>query len=545
MKRILVVLLALVMVLCFTACSTPETLQELVKRIAPDVNDSPIMGEIETSLDTSIFEYELPDISKYPLSTEGNADINVEIAVPDTGITDFITEVARKFNSLQNKVNSKTVSVSILPMDPNLLLDYILYDEYIPKAYVSPSEMWGEIVSAYGIKARLITNHLAKDIIGIIIKEDKYRDIEKKYEDISTETIIVASNNEDLLIGYPDPYRIPTGLNFVITMLSHFDSVNPNSMEAAGNFMEFQKAIPFSYYTTEQMIQATNVGILDSFPVSYQSYLSIPDMSENYKFIPLGVRQDNPLYAIGDISEEEYSILEMFANFCQSKENEAIARDKYHLNSYNGYESDVPNYSGDVILSALQIWKSEKDIINPVIAIFVTDISGSMRGDPIAKEITSLINASQYINSNNMIGLISYSNSVFINLKPQQFNKTQQKYFIGEVNDLKEDGGGTATYNAVAVALDQLLKVKEQYPEGKMMMVVLSDGKANAGYSFNVIKSFIEGKGVVINTIAYGANASSLEELKKLSELTGGVSLNAEDYDDISYLLKTLFNSQT
>ena len=85
--------------------------------------------------------------------------------------------------------------------------------------------------------------------------------------------------------------------------------------------------------------------------------------------------------------------------------------------------------------------------------MFVTDVSGSMLGAPITALQNSLINAMQYINNSNYVGLVSYSDDVNILLPIKQFDAEQQSYFKGAVQAL-HPSGGTATFDGVCVALD-------------------------------------------------------------------------------------------
>ncbi len=100
--------------------------------------------------------------------------------------------------------------------------------------------------------------------------------------------------------------------------------------------------------------------------------------------------------------------------------------------------------------------------------------------------------------------------------------------------------GSTATFDGVAVAADMLIKAKEQNPDAKVMMFVLSDGETNTGCTLKEISSIIQALEIPIYTIGYNAD---LEELAKLSAINEAASVNA-DSDDVVYALKNLFNAQ-
>ena len=86
----------------------------------------------------------------------------------------------------------------------------------------------------------------------------------------------------------------------------------------------------------------------------------------------------------------------------------------------------------------------------------------------------------KYINSDNYIGLVSYSNDVTIELPIGKFDLNQQSLFKGAVENLYANGG-TATFDGICVAMDMINKAMEQYPDAKPMLFVLSDGETNSG----------------------------------------------------------------
>lgn len=57
-------------------------------------------------------------------------------------------------------------------------------------------------------------------------------------------------------------------------------------------------------YTTLQMKDAAESGVLDGFIMEYQTYTNNADLKK-YIFTPFGVRHDNPVYSIGTLSKEK------------------------------------------------------------------------------------------------------------------------------------------------------------------------------------------------------------------------------------------------
>ncbi len=416
-------------------------------------------------------------------------------------------------------------------------MDYISSGKYVPQAYTPSNELWGEMVEADGVDIHLIDDRLVSNTAGILINKDTYSEVESKYGSVSINTVIQATVDGTIAMGYTNPYASSTGLNFLVSALNCFDSTDMLSASSVEAFVEFQANVPFVAYTTLQMREAAESGALDAFILESQTVYNDPSL-KNYKFVPFGVEHNNPIYSLGTLSNTEQEVLLKFVEYCKNDKSQKLA-DKYGFNQDFGYSSNIPEISGASLISAQKLWKEEKDAGKPVIAVFVADTSGSMDGEPIAQLKKSLINASQYIGEDNYIGLVTYSSDVHINLPIDKFNLNHRAYFTGAVEDISPFGS-TGTFDGVAVAADMLLNAKEQHPDAKIMMFVLSDGETNVGCSLKDISGIIQALEIPIYTIGYNAN---LDELSKLSAINEAASVNA-DSDDVVYALKNLFNAQ-
>ncbi len=338
-------------------------------------------------------------------------------------------------------------------------------------------------------------------------------------------------------MGYTNPYASATGLNFLISTLQTYNAQDPLHEEAMDGFQSFQANVPFVAYTTLQMRDAAETGTLDGFVMEYQTYINDSELARKYEFTPFGFLHTNPLYTTRDTAEEKKEILRMFAQFCQTEENQALA-EEYGFNVDVNYTVEQREVDGTTLLSAQELWKKEKDSGKPILAVFVADVSGSMDGEPLNSLKTSLINGMKYINTTNYVGLVSYSDEVVIHVPVGQFNLNQQSAFKGAVESLSA-AGGTATFDGIIVAADMLIKAKEEYPDAKLMMFVLSDGETNRGYSLKDIQDPIDALNIPIYTIGYNADIPALESISAINE---AASINA-DSDDVVYKLKNLFNS--
>ncbi len=513
-------------------------LPKLLKKISV-TSIEPRKAQVE--IGSSSLADELPDISKYPLSVTGNGDINIEIfsstEKSSKGTDGWLNEIAENFNDENYEIDGYDISVSIRPVASGLSVDYISSGKYVPQAYTPSNELWGEMVEADGVDIHLIDDRLVSNTAGILINKDTYSEVESKYGSVSINTVIQATVDGTIAMGYTNPYASSTGLNFLVSALNCFDSTDMLSASSVEAFVEFQANVPFVAYTTLQMREAAESGALDAFILESQTVYNDPSL-KNYKFVPFGVEHNNPIYSLGTLSNTEQEVLLKFVEYCKNDKSQKLA-DKYGFNQDFGYSSNIPEISGASLISAQKLWKEEKDAGKPVIAVFVADTSGSMDGEPIAQLKKSLINASQYIGEDNYIGLVTYSSDVHINLPIDKFNLNHRAYFTGAVEDISPFGS-TATFDGVAVAADMLLNAKEQHPDAKIMMFVLSDGETNVGCSLKDISGIIQALEIPIYTIGYNAN---LDELSKLSAINEAASVNA-DSDDVVYALKNLFNAQ-
>ena len=522
-----------------------QMLDKKLKKITIKTN-SPKKANVEISGNT--LAEELPDISKYPLSVEGSGRLNLEIfsstEKSSKGTDGWLNEVAQKFNASGETVDGMSASVSVRPIASGAAIDYIISGKYVPQLYTPSNELWGAMVEAENsTPIKLIAKRIAGNTAGILVSKDTYNKLQASYGNVDCSAVIKATVNNEITMGYTNPYSSSTGLNFLASALLEFDASDMLSATATAQFQKFQQNVPFVAYSTLQMRDAATNGILDAFIMEYQGYHNATELRD-YQFIPFGVRHDSPMYTLGNLSPAEEELAKKFTAFCLSAEMQELAK-KYGFNYMDDYTAASwgDTISGSSLVSAQKLWKKEKDAGNPVMAVFVADVSGSMGGAPLKNLQTSLINASQYINSTNYVGLVSYSTNVAIELPIAKFDLNQRSYFTGAVQSLSA-GGNTATYDAVLVALDLLQKAKEtaeaQGETIKPLLFVLSDGETNVGNDLNDIKDIVQGMEVPCYTIGYNSKPELLEGLSAINE---AANINA-DTDDVVYNLKGLFNAQ-
>lgn len=485
--------------------------------------------------------YELPDITNYPVTVKGTGEVNVEIFVPTenngSSIVKFIEHAATEFNAANITIDGKTVSVSIRTLDATLAEDYILSGAYTPEGYIAANELYGILMNENGIAVSQVADRMVGNTMGIAIQQKKYDELKSAYSDVTIQTIVDATKDGKLGVGYTNPTNNPTGLNFVISMLSYFDANNPMSFEATTDFSAFQSAVPLVSYSMDQMKQAVNNGTINAFVVERQAFSADSDLSNNFVFMPFGVRHDNPLYAVGDVSAEESSVLTKFAEFAQSTEIQKYGNE-LGFNKDMTYTSTVANYEGSLIKEVLDVWKQAKTSTGGMSVIFVADVSGSMDGEKIKSLQQSLLNGMQYIGEETRVGLITFESNVYVDVPLGEFTTEQQEYFAGAVEKLKANGG-TSTNDAIVIA-NKLLH--DEPAENKKLIIVLSDGQTGSGYSLGTVKSLLDATEVPIYTIGYGSNADEAE-LKEIAGINNGTYIKATT-DNIGYLMKTIFEAE-
>ncbi len=519
--------------------SAQKRLTKMVKKISPRTG-TPVKSPIEYESSEDEAD-ELPDIDTCPVEVQASTKLYAEIyASPEkagSGMDGWLCEMAEGFNREAREVGGQAVSVQIRKVNSGQAVDYIATGKAVPQGFSPSSMLWADMLNAKGAGAEVISESLVGNVAGILLSNDVYDQIVEKYGSVDLKAITEATEAGEFAMGYTNPFASSAGLNFLICTLERYDLKNPLSEDATAGFQKFQKNVPFVALTTMQMREAAERGTLDGFIMEYQSYLNDTMLSRNYKFTPYGYRHDNPLLSIESASQEEKEILSLFAEYCATDEAKAKA-DEYGFNQMEEYVCEYDSVSGDILTAAQKLYKTNKDNGRPVIGVFVTDVSGSMDGEPLAALQASLINSMKYINPENHIGLVSYADNVTIELPIGEFDLEQQTYFKGAIENLYASGG-TATFDGICVAMDMIKQKMEEYPDAKPMLFVLSDGDTNVGYNLNDIRDVLSGLRIPVYTIGYNADLPALESISSVNE---AASIDAST-DDVVYQLKTLFNA--
>ena len=168
------------------------------------------------------------------------------------------------------------------------------------------------------------------NVAGIVMKDETAEELRAKYGELTPENLVEAVIAGDLVMGYTDPFASSTGLNFLLTVLDSIAEGDParlTSPDVASVFEQFQRQVPFVALTTLQMRDsvANDTGTLDAFVMEWQTYANTESLQTGYEFIPFGVRHDNPLYTVGDLTPSQAEALEAFAAFAEQPQYQELA----------------------------------------------------------------------------------------------------------------------------------------------------------------------------------------------------------------------------
>ena len=515
-----------------------KKLERYYEGIAPH-EGTPVKGTVSFSDDDTTFQ-ELPDLTDDSIAvketTADFAEIFASSEKTGTGTDGFLRDMANAFNNSGAEVDGKRVSVRLRTVSSGQQVDYAASGKYVPDAISPSSSLSVKMLNAKGVKTSYAAESLVKNYAGIVMTKATYSTLTELYNEASVMSLAQATADDKLIMGYTNPFTSATGMNFLVTLLDSYSPGNILSDKAVQGFSAFQKNIPFVAMTTTQMRSAAERGTFDAFVLEYQYFLNDSALSKNYQFLPFGYIHDNPLAVIDSTDDTAKQILSLFADYCAKNGGEIAKKDGFNTEP-DGFIPLTADYSGEELINAQKLYKENKDS-KPIVCVFVTDVSGSMVGEPINTLKDSLVNSMQYINGENYIGVVSYNSEVTIELPIAKFDMTQQSLFKGTIENLQTNGQ-TATFDAVCVALKMVQDKLTEVPDAKPMIFVLSDGETNAGHSLNDIRDIIGGLEVPVYAIGYNANLSALEDLASINE---GICINANT-DDITYQLRQLFNA--
>lgn len=490
----------------------------------------------------------LPPVETFPmavqpeLSSRATAEIFVSTEKAGTGDDGWMREAAEAFNRARVTLPSGEIAqVAIRAIASGTGYQFIASGKYVPTGYSPSNVLWVEMAEAAGREVDIVAPRTVANVAGIVMKDEAAQTLREAGQ-LNVPGIIDAVVQGRLVVGYADPFASSTGLNFLVSVLSHFSGGEEGrllSPEAVSAFESFQARVPFVALTTLQMRESVRRdGSLDAFVMEWQTFAKTEELTRGYEFIPFGWPHDNPLAAIDAPEGPQREALEAFAEFLATPEQQAIAT-RYGFNPALTHQPPAALPDGDRLSRAQTTWKTSKDAGRPIAAVFVADVSGSMEGNRIAGVQQALREGASFISPESAIGLVTFNHEVQVRLPVRPFAALQNAAFQTAVDQMFP-GGGTAMYDAIAVGLRQILDYRAENPDVRPMLFVLTDGETQDGMIYSELSRVIEGIGIPVHTIGFEAN---IDELSRLSGTVEAASIQANS-QNVRYQIGRMFNSQ-
>ena len=492
----------------------------------------------------------LPEITEFPLvvrpaagNTATVAEIFVSSEKSGQNADGWMREAALAFNrSGATTSGGKRSQVAIRKIASGTGYQFIAAGKHVPDGFSPSNHLWIEMARAHSVPTQVISEKLLANAAGIVMKSEVAKRLRERYQTLDIPNLLDAVVQGELVMGYTNPFASSTGLNFLVTVLSQFAAGDAEKLldaSVVSAFESFQRGVPFVALTTLQMRESVqNDGSLDAFVMEHQTFARTPELASGYEFLPFGIVHDNPLYAVGNISSEKLEVLQQFGKYLSGSQWTQKAT-QFGFNQGPQHKNSYVMPAGAQLIQAQKLWKEKKDSGRPVMAVFLCDVSGSMRGQRLAGLKAALRDGSDFISPDNSIGLVAFSNEVSKLLPIKKFSINHKATFHAAV-DTMSAGGNTAMYDGVAVALDMLVSAHASQPQSKPILFVLSDGETNRGLNFAELQGAVSGLQIPVYTIGYEAN---LAELGRLSSLVEAATINA-DAGEIRFKIGALLNAQ-
>ena len=489
----------------------------------------------------------LPPIDEFPIVVEAppGADEVVEVFASTeksgTGTDGWMVEVAERFNDAGvTLADGRTAGVDLRSIASGTAYQFIASGEATPQGFSPSNRLWVEMAAEFA-PITPVRDVTVPNVAGIVMKSATAEEVRASYGETTAETLVDAVIAGDLVMGYTDPFASSTGLNFLVTVLDAIadgDQSRVTDPDVASVFEQFQRQVPFVALTTLQMRDSVenDTGTLDTFVMEYQTYVQTESLQSGYEFIPFGVRHDNPLVAVGDVTDEQAEVLEAFATFAEGGEFAELAAE-YGFEP-PAYTSEVETPSGATLIDEQAIWKDKKDGGRPVSTVFVVDVSGSMEGTRISSVRRAMLSAREFVKPTTRVGVVEFSSDAALRLPIETFDLNQQARYAAIAEDLSP-GGGTAMYDGIVLGLSMLRAEQAADPDLKTILVVLTDGETTDGLDFDEVDQVIAGLRIPVYTVGFEAD---LDELGRLSSLVEAASIDARE-EDVEFKIAALFNA--
>lgn len=487
----------------------------------------------------------LPPIDEFELIVDSPLPTAVEIWASTeksgTGTDAWMTEVAEEFNRAGLTLSDGSpAAVDLRRIASGTGYQFIARGQELPHGFSPSNELWTAMASEFQTMTEITPSTVA-NVAGIVMKDETAEELRATYGELTPENLVDAVIAGELVMGYTDPFASSTGLNFLLTVLSSIaegDESQLTSPDVASVFEQFQRQVPFVALTTLQMRDSVerDTGTLDTFVMEWQTYTNTDSLRDGFEFIPFGVRHDNPLHAVGELTPAQTEALELFADFAQRPEHREQAEE---------FGFDPPPFTprveapaGRTLIDVQNVWKDKKDGGRPVATVFVVDVSGSMEGTRILTLRNAMQSAREFIKPETKVGVVEFNDRAQKRLDIAEFDLNQQGRYAAIAEDLNPFGG-TAMYDGIVLGLSMLDAERTANPDVKPILVVLTDGVTTDGLGFDDVNRMIEGLRIPVYTVGFEAD---LDELGRVSSLVEAASIDATE-DDVEFKIAALFNA--
>ena len=547
-----------------TVDSTEAAEQVLIDTVLPsiDLQEDFVEDSLAMGYATDGISEPLPTLEEFPLyganPTNDNSTVYVEIlsssekANIDKQNERWLIEVAEAFNSQGNTVASgKPIQVGIRQIPSGTAARLLAAGQIQPTGYSPSNDLWVQMLASEGVTTVAVADRLVPNVAGLVLQQAAY---DQLGGNVTFDQVVDAMISGQLTAGYPNPYTSSTSLNLLYSLFwraaGHQEDGQPltlvdlESPEVSSVFTAFQEQVLITTTTTLdlQEIFIRDPDKLQAFPLEYQNYQSLIQLPgfESVQFVPFGIPHNNPLVGFDWNSAEQAEALAAFGAF-------ATASDMQNLARQQGFEpidylqrSDLPPIpKGEVLTAAQSYWKARKDGGRTVYMMTVVDTSGSMEGAPLQAVKEGLKIATSTINAGNQIGLVTFGDRSTYRVPLAPFDELQHQRLLAAIDTLTADGS-TAMYDATLVGLAELMKKRQNDPEGRFFLLLLTDGEANRGYGFQEVESLLTYSDIRVYPIAYGdVNESELQQIAQLREST----VKAGNPENVQELLKGIFQT--
>ncbi len=489
----------------------------------------------------------LPPLDGFPFTAEAPASADEVIEVWSSteksgeGSDGWLREVAADFNRAGVTLSDGSVAgVDLRYIASGTGYQFLAQGRDLPQAFTPSNDLWVQMAAEFQPMTE-VREQMVNNVAGIVMKNETADELRDKYGELTPEVLVDAVIAGDLVMGYTDPFASSTGLNFLLTVLDSIADGDPDrltSPDVASVFEQFQRQVPFVALTTLQMRDsvANDTGTLDTFVMEWQTFANTESLQKGYEFIPFGVRHDNPLYAVGELTPTQAEALEAFAAFAEQPEYQESAED-FGFDA-PPFEPTVEAPSGSTLIDVQNVWKDKKDGGRPVATVFVVDVSGSMEGTRINAVRTAMLSAREFIKPTTEVGVVEFNDVAMKRLDIAPFDLNQQARYAAISEDLSP-GGGTAMYDGIVLGLKMLEDQRALDPELKPILVVLTDGQTTDGLTFGDVDDTVQGLRIPIYTVGFEAD---LAELGRVSSLVEAASIDASE-EDVEFKIAALFNA--